>query len=92
MRKLSIALAAAALMVAPAFMIATPAAAKPLTAQADTITDVSAHRGWRHRHGWRHHRWHHRHHGWHRGHRYGWYGHRHRHFGHHYGWYRYGRW
>jgi hypothetical protein len=87
MRKLSIAFAAAALTVAPAFMVATPVAAAPMTAQADTITDVSSHGGWRHgHHGWRH-----RHYGWRRGHHYGWYGHRP--FRHHYGWYRsYGRW
>jgi len=93
MRKLAIAFAAAAVIVAPAFVMATPTAARPMTA-ADTISDVSSHGGWRHHHhGWRHHGWRHRHHGWRHRHHYGWYGHRHRHYGHHYGWYRsYGRW
>jgi len=94
MRKLAIAFAAAAVIVAPAFVMATPTAARPMTAHADTISDVSSHGGWRHRHhGWRHHGWRHRHYGWRHRHHYGWYGHRHRHYGHHYGWYRsYGRW
>jgi len=90
MRKLSIAFAAAALLIAPAFVIATPATAAPRAAQADTVTDVSSHGGWRHRHyGWRH-----RHYGWRHGHHYGWYGHPrwHRHYGYHRYYGAYGRW
>ena len=45
MRKLAIAFAAAAVIVAPAFVMATPTAARPMTAQADTISDVSSHGG-----------------------------------------------
>jgi hypothetical protein len=82
MRKLALAVAAAALLTAlPASTIATPATAAPLAAQVDTPTDVSS----RHRHHWRrHHHW--RHYGWHRGHHYGWY--KPRRFYGHYGWHR----
>jgi hypothetical protein len=72
MRKLALALAAAALLTAMPVAVTTPASAAPLAAQADTMTDVSS-RHWRHRHHWRHY-------GWHRGHHYGW--------RRHYGWHR----
>jgi len=86
MRKLALALAAAALLTALPVSVSTVSAA-PLTARADTMTDVSS-RHWRHgrHHHWRHYGWRHRHYGWHRGHHYGWYRH-HRHYG-AYSWHR----
>ena len=84
MRKLALALAAAALLTAAPLSVTKSASAAPLAAQADTMTDVSSrhwrHRGWYrgHHYGWRHRHWRH-HYAWHRPY---W---RHR----HYGWYRY---
>jgi len=75
MRKLALALAAAALLTALPASVSTVSAA-PLTAQANTMTDVSS-RHWRH---WRHYGWRHRHYGWYHRRHYGWYPH-HRYYG-----------
>jgi len=83
MRKLALALAAAALLTALPVSVSTVSAA-PLTARADTMTDVSS------RH-WRHHGWRHRHYGWYHGRHYGWYRH-HRPYYSHYGMYRRSWW
>jgi len=83
MRKLALAMAAAALLTAVPLSVTTPASAAPLAARADTMTDVSS------RH-WRHYGWHHRHHGWYRGRHYGY---RHyRPYYRHYGMYRRSWW
>lgn len=84
MRKLALALAAAALLTAVPLSVTTPASAAPLATRADTMTDVSS------RH-WRHHGWRHRHFGWHRGRHLGWYRH-HRPYFRHYGMYRRSWW
>ncbi len=92
MKKLALALAAAAIVATAVPLTAANAAPATERALTNDVTDVSS----SHRHHWRHHHafWHRkhvRHYGWYRGHHYGW----RRHYGpymHHYGWYRGHRW